>query len=609
MTGRHRPESVGQLLWSSGRGRGRDWAGLCAWSVVEAVPAYLSGRLVAHAVDRGFLAGRPSTGFAWLALLAASVLVGAWATRKTYARLAVLVEPLRDELVRRTVSASLAQAAVAAAPPHAAAAARLSQHTEIAREAYASVLMVTQGFVVAGGGAILGLLSLAPALLLVVVPPLVVGLLLFAASLSRLAEAQRRAILAEERMADAGAGLALGATDVVACGAEGLMHRRLGRTIDAHAEAGRALARLTAVRTMTVALGGWLPLVLILVAGPWLLRHGSTPGVILGALTYVSQGLQPALETLVRGVGGPGLWLLVTLRRILDTTRPPPHPGVPADPPAPDGDRPADLSLRGVSFAYGAAAAPVVQDLDLTIRDGEHLAIVGPSGAGKSTLADLLAGMLVPDTGEVRVGGLPLAALGPRDLAGRRVLLPHDSYVFAGTVRENLAYYRSDASDPELDAVVRAFGLRPLVDDLGGYDALVDPAALTAGRRQLLTLARAYLAPARIVVLDESTCHLDATTEARVEELFAARPGTLVVIAHRISSALRAERILVLDGGRVTVGSHAEVLAGSCLYAEMVGWWSWAEPTTSAFAVTPATGGATMSRAAAAADELRRQGE
>lgn len=573
MNGSHRRESVGQLLRSASRGGRRDWAGLCAWSAVEAVPAYLSGRLVANAVDRGFLAGRTSVGFAWLALLAASVLVGAWATRKTYGRLAVLVEPLRDELVRRTVSGSLAQATGGAAPPQTAAAARLSQHTEIAREAYASVLMVTQGFVVAAGGAILGLLSLAPVFLLIVVPPVAVGLVLFAAALGRLAEAQRRAILAEERMAEEAAGLALGMSDVVSCGAEEIMRRRVGGPVDAHAEASRALARLTAVRTTSVAIGGWLPLVLILLAGPWLLRHGSTPGVILGALTYVSQGLHPALETLVRGVGGPGLWLLVTLRRLLEATEVPARAGTSREPRLSAlGAAPA-LILRGVGFSYGAAATPIVQDLELTIRDGEHLAIVGPSGAGKSTLAGLLTGMLAPDSGDVLVGGLPVGALGPEDLARHRVLLPHEPYVFAGTVRENLTYYRGDASDRDLDAVVRAFGLRRLVDDLGGYDALVDPTALTAGSRQLLTLARAHLAPARTVVLDESTCHLDATTEARVEELFAQRPGTLIVIAHRISSALRAERVLVLDGGRVTVGRHDDVVARSPLYAEMVGLW------------------------------------
>lgn len=566
--GAHR--DVRELLWSATRGRRTDWVGICLWSVVEAIPVYLYGRLVANAVDRGFLAGRTAEGFGWLGLLAVSVLVGAWATRQTVRRLAALVEPLRDELVRRTVSGSLVRASIPGAPPETAAAARLSQHTEIVREAWASVLMVSQGFVVAAAAAGLGLLSLSPVFLALVVPPLAVGLLLFAAALPRLAECQRRAILAEEGIAETTAELALGMTDVVACGGEDLVRARVGRHFDAHAEAGRGLARLTAVRTTAVAIGGWAPLVLILVFGPWLVRHGNTPGVILGALAYVTQVLHPALETLVRGVGGPGLWLLVTLRRIVDATRARPDP---LQRTAPNLTGPGDLRLVGVGFAYGAAATPIVCDLDLAIPDGEHLAIVGSSGAGKSTLAGLLTGMLTPGSGEVLLGGVPLRRLGPQALAGQRVLAPHDAYVFTGTVRENLGYLRPDVADAELDSVVAAFGLGSMVDRIGGYDAVVDPAALSAGSRQLLALARVYLAPARIVVLDEATCHLDATAEERVEALFADRGGTLVVIAHRISSALRADRVLLMDGGTVAVGRHDELVSQSPLYAEMTRSW------------------------------------
>lgn len=577
-TARHRDDGVRGLLRSVSRGHRKDWVGIGLWSAVEGVPVYLYGRMVANAVDRGFLAGRAAVGFAWLAVLALTLLVGAWATRQTFRRLAALVEPLRDELVTRSVSGCLVRATAAGVPPDTAAAARLSQHTEIVREASASVLMVSQGFAVASAGAVLGLLSLAPVYLLLVVPPLVVGLALFVAALPRLADCQRRAILAEERIAETGSQLVLGITDVVACGGERRMAERVGVHVEAHAAATQALARLTAVRTSAVAIGGWVPLVLILVAGPWLLTHGSTPGVILGALTYVYQVLHPALESLVRGIGGPGLWLVVTLRRILATTQLPPtaqtRPERAGQALATLGT-PGELRLRGVTFAYGAAAAPVVHDLDLSIPAGEHVAIVGPSGAGKSTLAGLLTGMLTPDAGEVRLGGVPLRTLGPQALAQCRVLVPHDAYVFAGSVRENLGYLRPDVLDVELDAVVSAFGLPGLLDELGGYDAPVDPAVLSAGRRQLLALARAYLAPAPIAVLDEATCHLDATTEERVETLFAQRGGTLVVVAHRISSAVRAERVLVVDSGTVTTGRHQDLLAMSALYADLTRWWEW----------------------------------
>ncbi|HYZ38577.1 MAG TPA: ATP-binding cassette domain-containing protein [Pseudonocardiaceae bacterium] len=116
-------------------------------------------------------------------------------------------------------------------------------------------------------------------------------------------------------------------------------------------------------------------------------------------------------------------------------------------------------------------------------------------------------------------------------------------------------------------------GVRELVERLGGYAAQVDPAALSAGERQLLTLARAYLSPARLVILDEATCHLDPAADARVERAFAQRPGTLVVMAHRISSAMRARRVLVLDGSRALLGTHEELLTCSLLYRDLVGHW------------------------------------
>src|SRR5207244_6517 len=118
-----------------------------------------------------------------------------------------------------------------------------------------------------------------------------------------------------------------------------------------------------------------------------------------------------------------------------------------------------------------------------------------------------------------------------------------------------------------------------LVERLGGLAAALDPRALSAGERQLLTLVRAYLSDAPLVILDEAACHLDPAAEARVERAFADRPGTLVVIAHRISSALRARRILVLDRGTAFAGDHEELLLRSALYRDLVGHWGAPPPT------------------------------
>jgi len=573
MTPKQRRTAMATLLRSSLHGRRREVTGLAAWSAVEAVPAFLSGLLVARAIDKGFLAGSVETGFAWLGVLAVSVLIGAWATRQTFLRLAAVVEPFRDELVRRTVNGTLRRSTAPGASPDAAGAARLTHHVEIVREGYASVLMVVQSFVVSSIGALLGLFTLLPLVLVLVVPPVVIGLALFLSALRGMAARQRDSILADERIGDVAGTVSDGLRDVVACGAEATVAASAGEHIAAQAHATRVLARFTAVRTVSIAIGGWLPIVLILAAGPWLLRNGASTGEILGALTYVAQGLHPALETLVRSLGHTGLWLYVTLGRIAEAA---------ADLQAPDararyeGDVPRhpDLRFRQVTFGYGRSPDPVIRELDLVIADGDHLAVVGPSGVGKSTLAGLIAGMLSPQSGEVRLGGVPVGDLDAQTAARHRVLIPQEAYVFAGTLRENLAYLRPDATTAQIDDAVDRLGMRSLVARIGGYDAEVDASALSAGERQLITLVRSYLSPARLVVLDEAACHLDPAAEARVELAFAARPGTLLVIAHRISSALRARKILVLDGTCAAIGTHEELLAASPLYRDLVGHWA-----------------------------------
>lgn len=561
------------VLGASLRGRRRDLLALGAWAAIEAGPAFASGRLVALATDRGFLAHRAGIGLGWLALLAAAIAAGAWANRQMFRRLGRLVEPLRDDLARMAVSSALRSSLRTGAPGDTAGVARLTMQVEIAREAYASVLMVVQGFVVTTAGAVLGLVTLVPAVIPLVVIPLLAGLGLFFGALRRFTRGQGVSILAEERIAEDAASLASGLRDTAACGGEDLVASRVEAGIGAQAAATQALARLTALRTLAVAAGGWLPAVLILADGPALARRGVTTGMLLGALTYLFEGLQPALQTLVRELGGNGLWLFVALGRLLDGAAAAEDPTTPGSSPVKIPPAGTDLGLKNVEFRYGARAEPVVDGLNLEVRAGDHLAIVGPSGAGKSTLAGLIAGMLTPQEGAVTVGGVDLRTLDAGALAQRRVLIPQEAYVFQGTLGENLAYLAPGSSSVRMDEAVAALGMRNLVDRLGGYPAPLEVSSLSAGERQLVTLARAYLSPADVVILDEATCHLDPGAEARVEEAFARRPGTLIVIAHRISSALRARHILVMDGVRVTVGSHDQLMASSALYRDLVGYW------------------------------------
>lgn len=523
--------------------RARPLAALAGWSVPQALPAAVSGLVLARAVDDGFLAGRPWIGVAWLAGLLAAAGVGAVGSRMVFATVGGLVEPFRDRLARRVVAGSIRAAAAGA--DRGGNVALLTRQLEIVRDSYAGLIVAVRGFAVTAVGVTVGLLSLAPVLAAIVLPPFALGLALFVATLGVAAAKHRRAVEADERLADRAGAVLAGAGDLSACGAEAHGEALTAGPIAAQARAERSLAWVAALRSLCFVVGGWLPLVAVLAAAPWLVDRGLTAGTITGGLLYVLYGLQPALNGLVSGLGGSGLRFVVTLGRILDATEAPAPPRATGAAPA----APLDLEARGLTFAYGPHSEPIVADLDLRVPAGDHLAIAGPSGIGKSTLANLLCGLLPPDAGTVTAGGRDLTAMAPADRARHRVLIPQEAYVFAGTVADNLAYLDPEAGPGRVAAAVDALGAGALVERLGGLSAAVDLARLSAGERQLLALVRAYLSPAPICVLDEATCHLDPGAERVAEAAFAARPGTLIVIAHRAGSAERARRVLTLDGG------------------------------------------------------------
>ncbi|WP_234352969.1 ATP-binding cassette domain-containing protein [Streptomyces sp. NRRL B-1140] len=574
---------------------------LAVWSVLETGQTFLIGYGTARALDEGFLRGRADVGLVWLAVTGLGVLLGAFGTARVYAAVADLVEPLRDRLVERVVSRGVRSGDTGSLSG-------LTQQVEIARDTFAGLVMVSRSFVFTSAGALAGLFALAPPLLLVVGPPLALGMALFAATLRPLARRQEAFLVADEALAGDLGTVCPGLRDITATGAEAQIAAGTGERVEAELRAARALAHWGVLRVASLTIGGQLPIVLLLAAAPWLLAQGVSTGALVGALAYVTQSLLPALRNLIHGLGTSGSRLTVVLRRLAggdtaDDHAAPPSPagrrqeapggeavavrtasprpahdgrGVPVPRPPRNqatAEPPPAVSLASVTFAYGPASAPVVHDLDLVLPPGAHLAVVGPSGTGKSTLTALVAGLLTPSNGTVRVCGHPVP--GPEAQAAR-VLIPQEAYVFGGTLAENLAYLREDpVPEEELLAAAEAVGLAPLADRLGGLGARVDPTALSAGERQLVALTRAYLSYAPLALLDEATCHLDPETEARAERAFAARPGgTLVVVAHRISSARRAGRVLVMDGRSTAYGGHEELLRSSAPYRDLVGSWT-----------------------------------
>lgn len=548
------------------RGRSR-LALLAAWSTAEAAPALVSGLCVAKAVDEGFLRGDFRTGLLWLGALLAAHAVGAIATRFTFPVVGSLVEPLRDDLLRSVVRGIVHNGSTGSGAPDSAAVSRVTQQVETVRRSTATLLNGLRRFVFTLGATALGLAALAAEVLWVALPPVLASTLLFVLLLKTLIRRQHAAILANERVAgDAGDALS-GSRDIAAFREQDRVVEQVGDVLVAERAAQQRLARATATRSVVTAVGAHLPLLSVLVAVPWLLDRGVSVGVLVGAATYLSTNIEPAMRMLTEVIGGAGLQLAVTVRRLAEADPGGPPGTTPCGPPPVDGG----VRVEGLGFAYGPHSEPVIEDLDLTVRDGGHLAIIGPSGIGKSTLAALIAGLIEPDHGRVLVGGSRPGTLSPELRRRQIALIPQESYVFTGTVGENLRYLRPEADTTEMAAAVHAVGADPLVLRLGGWEGRVVPEQLSQGEKQILGLVRAYLCDAPITILDEASCYLDPGAEAGAEKAFRRRPGTLIVIAHRADSALRADRVLLLDGARARFGEHARLLETSPLYAELMG--------------------------------------
>lgn len=315
---------------------------------------------------------------------------------------------------------------------------------------------------------------------------------------------------------------------------------------------------------------GNLNYVLIAVVGGLRVASGALSlGDVQAFIQYSRQFTQPLTQVAsMANLLQSGVASAERVFRLLDAAEQTPDPAEPVPAPAHPAGR---VVFEHVSFRY-TPDRPLIEDLSLVAEPGHRVAIVGPTGAGKTTLVNLILRFYELDSGRITLDGLDITALRRADLRAQIGMVLQDTWLFAGSIRDNIAYGRPGASEAEIHAAAEAAYVDRFVQALpDGYDTLIDEEAsnLSAGEKQLVTIARAFLADPALLILDEATSSVDTRTELLVQRATAALRAdrTSFVIAHRLSTIRDADLILMMDGGRIVEqGRHDELLAARGAY-------------------------------------------
>jgi ATP-binding cassette subfamily B protein len=410
---------------------------------------------------------------------------------------------------------------------------------------------------------------------LVILPPLVVGTAIFRVYSTRAYEAVRDRIASVLiHMQETFAGMRV----VKAFGREGHNLERFGAINEENFEANIRTVRISSMYIPLIEwLGGVGIGIILYFGGRWAIGDAVTVGTIAAFIFYLDFIFQPIqrlsqVYDLVQSA-------TAAMNKIFGLLA--------QQPELRESPRPASLprSLQGridferVTFGY-TPGSPVLHDVDVTIEPGQRIALVGATGAGKSTIAKLALRFYDPTEGRVLLDGCDLRELRFTDVRRAVTLVPQEGFLFSGTIRENVLFGRPRATDDEMIRSCRALGVHEFIESLSeGYDTPVSyrGSRLSAGEKQLVSLARAFLANPPVLILDEATSSLDPRTERLVEDalrrLYADR--TSVVVAHRLSTAEQADRVLVLDGGRVVEdGGHRDLVGREGPYAALYRKWA-----------------------------------